>query len=71
VKVSIEVEFEVEAVDDGNKELLEAGHAESAAELAVTNFLSFCEISGYAVDTDAVEVYVDGFGKCAVKLAEN
>lgn len=70
MKVSIPIEFEVEYEGGDEDELMES-QAESAAELAAIHFLSFCEISGYGTDTDAVEVFVDGFGKCAVKLAQD
>lgn len=67
MRVIIPVEFEVESEEEG----LNDNYATGAASLAVENYLSFCEISGYSTDTNEVSVYVDGFGECTVKLITN
>lgn len=67
MKVSIQVAFEVESDEGGLDEII----ARSAAEQASFDFLSFCTVSGVNTDTDEVEVHVDGFGKCRVRLGKD
>jgi hypothetical protein len=68
MKVTIPVSFEVETGEDD--ELTEQV-AKSAAGQASFDFLSFCTVSGVNTDTEEVEVHVDGFGKCKVKLTND
>lgn len=71
MRVSIPVVFEVESLEDDDETgELTTKIAESAADLAAFNFLSFVKVSGITTDSDDVEVHVDGFGKCKVRLAE-
>lgn len=72
MKVKILVEFEVEGLADEaeNGELTE-GIAKSAASCAVWGYLSFVEISGYSSDTETVNVHVDGYGDCRVRIGED
>ena len=65
--VRIPVEFEVNSEEEG----LDKQTAESAAEQAAFDFLSFCTVSGVNTDTDEVEVHVDGHGKCQVRLTND
>ena len=72
MKVTIPVSFEIESAepDDGETELTEQVAKDAAAQAAF-DFLSFCTVSGVNTDTDEVEVHVDGFGKCNVKLGKS
>lgn len=72
MQVKIEVQFEVESAepDDGETELTEQV-AKDAAASAAFDFLSFCTVSGVNTDTEEVEVHVDGFGKCKVRLSQD
>lgn len=67
MRVKIPVEFEVET-DEAD---FEERHAKDAAAQAAFDYLSFCTVSGVNTDTDEVEVHVDGFGKCKVRLAKS
>jgi len=72
MKVKILIEFDVEPTGDLEEDdELSENQAKSAASLAAYNFLTFCTVSGINYDTDEVEVFVDGFGKCRVKLGED
>jgi len=66
MKVTIEVEFEVAALD-GDDELTIV-QAKDAAKLAMFNHGAFSN-TGYGVQ-QAVDVDVGGFGRCTVKLLE-
>ena len=68
MKVRIRVEFEVEPVDD--HEGFDVKVARGAASQAAYDFLSLSDDTGYAGDTESVEVHVDGFGKCRVSIGE-
>ena len=68
-RVSGPVVFDVESLEDEDEGELTMRIAESAADLAVFNFLSFVKVSGVTTDSETVEVHVDGFGKCKVRLA--
>jgi hypothetical protein len=72
LKVKILIEFDVEPLEEdlGEGEFNEQ-IAKGAASMAAFNFLTFCTVSGVNTDTDAVEVHVDGFGRCMVKLGED
>jgi len=71
MRVAIPISFEVESLEDADESgELTQKIAESAADLAAFNYLSFVKVSGFTTDSDAVEVHVDGFGKCKVCLAE-
>lgn len=67
--VSIPVAFEVESLENDDENELTQKIAASAADLAAFNFLSFTKVSGITPDSDEVEVHVDGFGKCKVRIA--
>ncbi len=64
MKTKILVEFDVPDTDD---EFV----AKSAASQAAYHFLTFCTVSGVNTDTDEVDVSVDGFGDCIVRLGED
>jgi hypothetical protein len=68
VKIKIVVEFEVTPVDD-DEEFTE-DVARSAASIAAYDYLSLVKISGVSTDSEYVEVHVDGFGQCDVRLGE-
>jgi hypothetical protein len=70
LKTRILIEFDVEPLEEdlGEGEFNEQ-IAKGAASQAAFDFLTFCTVSG--VNTDSVEVHVDGFGKCRVKLGED
>lgn len=70
MRVSININFDVEPADVCNEHFNE-NVARAAAEEAALNHLSFVEISGYSSDSESVLVYVDGFGECEVRLAED
>ena len=61
--VTVEVEFEVPDADAQDV-------ARQAAELAVLDYLTFCEVSGENTDTDEVTVHVDGHGAFRVRLVD-
>lgn len=65
MRVSIPIEFEVEAVDDADGELTEV-QAKDAAEQAVLCFLSFDSV--ITGSTQVIEAHADGFGKCFVQI---
>lgn len=68
MKTKILIEFDVEADDqDGFDENV----AKAAASVAAYEFLTFCLVSGVNTDTDEVEVHVDGFGPCRVRLGND
>ena len=67
MKVKILVEFDVEGDGEGFNE----GVAKAAASLSAYNFLTFCKVSGRNTDVDEVEVHVDGYGECKVRLGED
>lgn len=68
MRVKIEIEFEIETdVDDDE---LTEDVAKTAAELAAFDYLAFVKISGQSTDSERVEVHVDGFGECFVRLVE-
>jgi hypothetical protein len=71
MKVKILVEFDVEPGDDADDGVLDENIAKSAASMAAFDYLTFCEISGVRTDTDEVEVHVDGYGTCKVRLGED
>jgi hypothetical protein len=64
MKTKILVEFDVQDVED-------EAVAKAAASLAAYHFLTFCTVSDMNTDTDEVEVHVDGYGKCKVRLGED
>lgn len=66
MKVSVPIDFEVES-DEGE---VDREIAEVAAFQASYDYLSFTKISGYSTDSEEVEVHIDGFGKCRVRLVE-
>jgi hypothetical protein len=72
MKVKILIEFDVEnkepeaGEDEFNEQI-----AKCAASMAAYDFLSFCTVSGVNTDTDEVEVHVDGYGKCKVRLGQD
>jgi hypothetical protein len=68
MQVKIEVQFEVETDEDD--ELTEQ-QAKDAASLAAFHHLTLIEVSGVTTDTEEVEVHVDGFGKCRVRLSND
>lgn len=72
MKVKILIEFEVESLEDEAEfgELTEET-AKVAAGQAAFDYLSFVRISGHTSSCDEVEVHVDGFGKCSVKIGED
>jgi hypothetical protein len=64
--VMIPVPFNVKSIDPDD--VLTEDEAKDAARLAVWNYLTFTETG---MDTkDVVDVYVDGFGECRVRLQE-
>ena len=65
MKVDILVSFHVVALDNDD---LDEHTAKIAADQAAYDYLSFTKISGYSSDSNSVEVHVDGFGKCMVRL---
>jgi hypothetical protein len=65
--VTIPIKFNVESNED---EKITMMHAREAAEMAAYDYLAFCEISGYSGSTESVEVHVEGFGKCSVRMPE-
>ncbi|RPJ59094.1 MAG: hypothetical protein EHM12_07220 [Dehalococcoidia bacterium] len=67
--VSIPVAFEVESLENDDENELTKKIAASAADLAAFNYLSFTKVSGVTTDSETVEVHVDGFGKCKVRIA--
>lgn len=73
MKVKILVEFEVESVHAEDPDMVELDEdiAKGAASQAAYDFLSFCTVSGVNTDTEEVEVQVDGYGKCAVRLGSD
>ena len=66
MKVKIGIEFEVE----GLEEELDEEQAKCAASVAAWDYLAFVEISSYSTDTEWVEVHLDGYGKCRVRVGE-
>jgi hypothetical protein len=72
MKTKILIEFDVEPLEeDLGEDEFDERVAKGAASMAAFDFLTFCTVSGVNTDTDAVEVHVDGFGKCRVKLGED
>ena len=72
MKVKILIEFEVSTdLDEEEHGELTQNHATSAASLAAFDYLSFVAMSGYSTDPESVEVHVDGFGPCTVKIGED
>lgn len=67
MRVTLKINFDVEGLEE---EELTKNTAIAAAEQAVYDYLSFVKIAGYSSDTEYVEVFVDGFGKCNVSLVE-
>lgn len=65
--VTIPIAFAV----DTNSDDLDESVAKQAAAEAAHHYLSFVEVSGESTDTEFVEVHVDGFGECRVRLGDN
>jgi len=72
MKVKLLIEFEVttDLDEDEHGELTE-NRAKSAASEAAYQYLAFVKIAGHTSAADDVEVHVDGFGDCTVKLGED
>lgn len=68
MKVKIQVEFEIEAIECDEDDELSENVAKSAASLAAWHNLVFTSNGRNVVEQ--VEVHVDGFGKCQVKVGE-
>lgn len=71
VKILVQFEVETDETDEGEPLELTEQVAKNAAEQAAFDFLSFCTVSGVNTDTEEVEVHVDGFGKCKVRLSND
>jgi len=69
MKVKLLVEFDVEGPLFGNDKPLTEAYAKSAASEAVHNFL--CMTIDDKSVRDIVEVHVDGYGACEVKLGKD
>lgn len=70
MKVKIEFEVTTDLDEEAHGELTEA-RAKSAASEAAYQYLAFVKVAGYTSAADEVEVHVDGFGACTVKLGED
>lgn len=72
MKVKIPIEFEVEPVDVEEGDEMSEGNARDAADLAAWHHICFAEHTGtsHMREEEVVEVHVDGFGKCRVRLAQ-
>lgn len=68
VKLLVLVEFDVAGAE--GDELTE-DQAKEAASQAIFDYLTFRTISGANTDTKEVEVHVDGYGTCLVRLGED
>lgn len=71
MKVKILVEFEVETeLDDIEHGELTESRARSAASEAAYQHLCFTKNIGFA-SLESIEVDVDGFGECTVRIGED
>lgn len=70
MKVTIPISFDVETDEENSPNLTEDTARLAAAE-AAHHYLSFVKVSGYSTDSEEVEVEVDGFGECTVRLGDN
>lgn len=71
MKVKILIEFEVTTdLDEEEHGELTENHAKSAASLAALDYLCFTQNLGITSSLAEVEVHVDGFGKCEVKVGK-
>ena len=70
MKVKILIEFEVEAGEEEDPEMvtLDEGIAKGAASVAAYDYLSFCTATGVNAGTEEVTVHVDGYGSCLVRI---
>lgn len=67
--VTIPVALNVKAVEDIADDELTEGQAKDAAFMAVWDYITFTETG---MDTvDVVQVHVDGFGLCRVRLVDD
>lgn len=69
-KVTVLIAFEVEGLEDEGEGLVEmtASEAQSAANMAAFDYLTFVLEETQGHSQEAVEVHADGYGKARVRL---